>query len=166
MPSPTRSTCVVLPMPPVTAVEDLAGARSRLSYLAELGLDAVWLNPFYPSPGRDHCYDVADYCGVDAKLGTLEEFDRLIADAHELGLGCSSTPKIRGALFAPVYSGQPDLNWHNREGYAEFEAILRFWLYRGAAGLRIDAARGLYKRGDLADELPGRTPGDPGKSPR
>ncbi|MEA2705041.1 MAG: alpha-glucosidase [Actinomycetota bacterium] len=61
---------------------DLAGVRSRLPYLHDLGVDAIWLNPFYPSPQADAGYDVADYRGVDPMFGTLADFDALIDDAH------------------------------------------------------------------------------------
>ncbi len=67
-------------------VGDLPGIRSRLGYLRELGVDAIWLTPFYPSPGADHGYDVADYTDVDPLFGTLADFDALVEDAHELGL--------------------------------------------------------------------------------
>jgi len=65
---------------------DLAGVRSRLGYLRQLGVDAVWLTPFYPSPQADAGYDVADYRDVDPLFGDLAEADGLIADAHALGL--------------------------------------------------------------------------------
>ncbi|HVM26070.1 MAG TPA: alpha-amylase family glycosyl hydrolase [Mycobacteriales bacterium] len=65
---------------------DLAGLRSRLPYLRDLGVDAVWITPFYPSPMADHGYDVADYCDVDPRFGDLDAFDRVLAEAHELGL--------------------------------------------------------------------------------
>ncbi|CAM05432.1 alpha-glucosidase [Saccharopolyspora erythraea NRRL 2338] len=64
-------------------IGDLAGITSRMDYLAGLGVDAVWLSPFYPSPWADGGYDVADYRDVDPSLGTLEDFDRLVAAAHE-----------------------------------------------------------------------------------
>ena len=67
-------------------VGDLSGIRSRLPYLRALGVDGIWLTPFYPSPGADHGYDVSDYVDVDPRLGTLEDFDVLVADAHALGL--------------------------------------------------------------------------------
>ncbi|TLS43148.1 glycoside hydrolase family 13 protein [Streptomyces montanus] len=67
-------------------VGDLAGVRAGLPYLSKLGVDGIWLSPFYPSPQHDHGYDVADYCAVDPVYGDLEEFDRLVADAHRLGL--------------------------------------------------------------------------------
>jgi alpha-glucosidase len=67
-------------------VGDLAGIRSRLPYLAELGVQAVWITPFYPSPMADHGYDVADPRDVEPVFGDLAEFDRLLADARALGL--------------------------------------------------------------------------------
>jgi alpha-glucosidase len=67
-------------------VGDLAGIRAHLSDLVWLGIDALWLSPFYPSPMVDFGYDVSDYCGVDPLFGTMEDFDGLLADAHELGL--------------------------------------------------------------------------------
>ncbi len=65
---------------------DLAGIRSRLPYLRDLGVDAVWLTPFYTSPQHDHGYDVADHRDVDPRFGSLLDFDALLARAHELGI--------------------------------------------------------------------------------
>ncbi|MGR0320911.1 glycoside hydrolase family 13 protein [Agromyces sp. ZXT2-3] len=65
---------------------DLAGIRSRLPELAELGVDAIWLSPFYTSPQKDAGYDVADYCDIDPRFGTLADFDDMLAEAHRLGL--------------------------------------------------------------------------------
>jgi len=65
---------------------DLPGITGRLPHLVELGVDAVWLSPFYPSPQHDAGYDVADYRGVDRRFGDLGDADKLIAEAHELGL--------------------------------------------------------------------------------
>ncbi|WP_354639113.1 glycoside hydrolase family 13 protein [Kitasatospora camelliae] len=65
---------------------DLPGIRSRLPYLRDLGVDAVWLSPFYASPQADAGYDVADYRAVDPMFGTLLDADALIRDAHQLGL--------------------------------------------------------------------------------
>ncbi len=67
-------------------VGDLDGITRRLGVVAGLGVDAVWISPFYPSPMADGGYDVADYCGVDPDLGDLAAFDRLVAEAHRLGL--------------------------------------------------------------------------------
>ena len=67
-------------------VGDLKGIEYRLDYLADLGVDAVWLSPIFPSPMADFGYDVSDYIGVDPLFGSLEEFDRLLAAAHHRGL--------------------------------------------------------------------------------
>ena len=67
-------------------VGDLAGITAHLDHIASLGVDAVWLSPFFTSPMKDFGYDVADYCDVDPVFGTLADFDRLIARAHALGL--------------------------------------------------------------------------------
>ncbi|MFJ9704391.1 glycoside hydrolase family 13 protein [Streptomyces sp. NPDC101234] len=65
---------------------DLRGITERLSHLAALGVDALWLSPFYPSELADGGYDVADYRDVDPRLGTLDDFDAMAAEAHRLGL--------------------------------------------------------------------------------
>ncbi|HET6793571.1 MAG TPA: alpha-amylase family glycosyl hydrolase [Acidimicrobiales bacterium] len=65
---------------------DLAGIRRRLDHLQWLGVDALWLTPFYPSPMADFGYDVADYCDVSPAFGTLDDFDRLLADARDRGI--------------------------------------------------------------------------------
>ena len=67
-------------------VGDLAGIIERLDYLAWLGVDAIWLSPFFRSPMKDYGYDVADYCDVDPIFGNLQKFDALLAAAHERGL--------------------------------------------------------------------------------
>jgi alpha-glucosidase len=65
---------------------DIAGIRSRLRYLAELGVDAVWVNPWYPSPMADAGYDVADYRAVEPRFGTLADAEAMIREAHDVGL--------------------------------------------------------------------------------
>ncbi len=67
-------------------VGDLPGITARLPHLADLGVDALWITPFYTSPQHDHGYDVADYRDVDPLFGTLEDADALVVRAHELGL--------------------------------------------------------------------------------
>ena len=67
-------------------IGDLPGVTSKLDHLARLGVDAVWLSPFYRSPQADAGYDVADYRDIDPLFGTLEDFDEMIAKAHRLGL--------------------------------------------------------------------------------
>jgi alpha-glucosidase len=67
-------------------VGDLPGITSRLPYLRDLGVDALWITPFYTSPQHDHGYDVADYCDVDPLFGDLAAADELLTTAHDLGL--------------------------------------------------------------------------------
>jgi len=67
-------------------IGDLRGARERLPYLRDLGVDAIWLTPFYPSPGADHGYDVSNYVDVDPMFGTLADFDDLVSAAHDLSI--------------------------------------------------------------------------------
>ena len=67
-------------------IGDLPGITRRLEHIARLGADAIWISPFFTSPMRDFGYDIADYCGVDPIFGTIEDFDALVARAHELGL--------------------------------------------------------------------------------
>lgn len=67
-------------------VGDLRGLRLKLDYLAELGIDVIWLSPVYPSPQHDNGYDIRDYQDIDPVFGTLDEFDALVADARERGI--------------------------------------------------------------------------------
>ncbi|HEU0097314.1 MAG TPA: alpha-amylase family glycosyl hydrolase [Allosphingosinicella sp.] len=67
-------------------VGDLAGITARLDHVASLGVDGIWLSPFFTSPMKDFGYDIADYRGVDPVFGTLADFDRLLERAHRLGL--------------------------------------------------------------------------------
>jgi alpha-glucosidase len=82
-------------------IGDLPGIIARLDYVASLGVDAIWLSPFFTSPMRDFGYDVADYIGVDPVFGTLADFDALVAKAHALGL------KV---IIDQVYSHSSDQN--------------------------------------------------------
>jgi len=86
-------------------VGDLPGITQHLDYVAALGVDAVWLSPFFTSPMRDFGYDVADYCAVDPIFGTLKDFDALVTRAHGLGL------KV---IIDQVYS-------HSSDGHAWFQ---------------------------------------------
>jgi alpha-glucosidase len=181
---------------------DIAGMRSRLPYLERLGIDAVWINPWYRSPLLDGGYDVADYREIDERFGTTSEAEAFIAEAraHGIRVLVDLVPNhtswdhrwFRAALAAPpgsderaryhfldglgdhgelppndwqsVFGGpawtrvpdgqwylhlfdesQPDVNWEHPEVVDEFEAVMRFWLDRGAAGFRIDVAHGLVK---------------------
>jgi alpha-glucosidase len=117
---------------------DLPGIRARLPYVRDLGVDGIWLTPFYPSPDADHGYDVMDYVGVDPRFGTLDDFDALVADAHQLGLRVvidivpnhtsDQHPWFRSALadpdspdrarylFRPGRDGGPPNNWTSAFG--------------------------------------------------
>lgn len=67
-------------------IGDLAGIAERLDYVADLGVDGIWISPFFTSPMKDFGYDVADYCGIDPSFGTFADFDRVVEKAHALGL--------------------------------------------------------------------------------
>ncbi|WP_241972737.1 alpha-amylase family glycosyl hydrolase [Cryobacterium cryoconiti] len=95
---------------------DLAGVTSRLPALQSLGIDAIWLSPFYTSPQHDAGYDVADYCDVDPRFGTLADFDILQRTAHDLGIrvivdlvpnhSSSDHPWFQAALASPEGSDE------------------------------------------------------------
>jgi alpha-glucosidase len=94
-------------------VGDLIGIRQRLGYLADLGVDAIWLSPFYVSPQADAGYDVADYRNVDPVFGTLEDFDRMLSDAHALGFRVlidmvPNHTSSQHAWFAEALAAGPD----------------------------------------------------------
>src|SRR3954447_2092396 len=67
-------------------IGDLRGILARLDYLVDLGVDAVWISPVFPSPMADFGYDVANYCDIDPRFGDLNAFDRLVAEMHRRGL--------------------------------------------------------------------------------
>ena len=66
---------------------DLRGIIEKLDYLAGLGIDLIWLNPFYPSPQHDNGYDISDYCAIDPAFGTMADFEELVAEADKRGIG-------------------------------------------------------------------------------
>ncbi len=115
-------------------VGDLPGITSKLDYIASLGVDIVWISPFFTSPMKDFGYDVSDYCDVDPIFGTLADFDALVKRAHELGLkimidqvlshtaeahpwfvqsrGSRDNPKADWYVWAdPLADGNPPNNW-------------------------------------------------------
>ena len=85
-PSSTRSTPAPSPTPTATAWATSPASPRRLGALADLGVDAIWLSPFFTSPQNDAGYDVADYCDVDPLFGTLADFDAMLAAAHARGI--------------------------------------------------------------------------------
>jgi glycosidase len=97
---------------------DLRGIESRLDHLSELGVDALWLSPFYPSPQADMGYDVSDYEDVDPAFGSLEDFDRLLAAAHERGIKVllDFVPS-HTSIDHPWFREHPDWYiWSDRDG--------------------------------------------------
>jgi alpha-glucosidase len=89
-------------------IGDLPGITAGLEYVASLGVDAVWLSPFFTSPMKDFGYDIADYCNVDPIFGTLQDFDRLLETAHGLEL------KV---IIDQVYSHTSDQHpWFRQSG--------------------------------------------------
>jgi alpha-glucosidase len=118
---------------------DLAGVRSKLPYLAELGIDAIWFNPWYPSPMDDGGYDVSDYRDIEPVFGTLAEAEKLIEEAHNLGIKiiidivpnhCSDvhpwftaavaagrgSPERERFWFRDGFGDEPPNNWQSRFG--------------------------------------------------
>ncbi|MEM9772160.1 MAG: alpha-amylase family glycosyl hydrolase, partial [Cyanobacteria bacterium P01_D01_bin.73] len=64
-------------------IGDLGGVRQRLDYFQELGIDALWITPFYESPGIDNGYDVSNHTAIDAKYGTMSDFEALVKEAGQ-----------------------------------------------------------------------------------
>ncbi len=97
---------------------DLRGIASRLDHIASLGVDAIWLSPFYPSPMADGGYDVADYFDVDPRFGTLADLDALIAGAHARGLKVLlDVVPCHTSIAHPWFREHPDWYvWSDRDG--------------------------------------------------
>ena len=99
-------------------IGDLKGIVEGLDYIAELGVDGIWISPFFTSPMKDFGYDVADYRGVDPSFGTFEDFDAVIATAHALGL------KV---IIDQVYSHTSDEHAWFRESRQDKENARADW---------------------------------------
>jgi len=140
-------------------VGDLAGVRAKLPYLRSLGVDGIWLNPFYASPQYDHGYDVSDYFAVDPGYGSLDSFDRLVHDAHRLDLKvlidivpnhCSTEhPWFAAALAAGPGSRERE-RFHFADGRGENgELPPNNWrsVFGGSAWQQVPAASG-HRSGD------------------
>ena len=67
-------------------IGDLNGISSKLDYLKKLGVDVLWLSPIYQSPGDDNGYDISDYRAINPEFGTMEDFDRMLSEAHARGI--------------------------------------------------------------------------------
>jgi glycosidase len=130
---------------------DLPGVTARLSYLRDLGVDAIWLSPFYTSPQRDGGYDAADYTDVDPRFGSLADADKLIAHSHELRLEVT-VDIVTNQWYLHIFdTSQPDWNWENPRVSELFQEVLRFWLDRGVDGFRVDVAHGMIEPEGLPD---------------
>jgi alpha-glucosidase len=128
---------------------DLAGVRARLSYLAGLGVDAIWFNPWYPSPMSDAGYDISDYRAIEPVFGTLADADLLIAEAHSLGIriiidivpnhASDQHPWFTAALAAAPGSAERDRFWFRPGRGANGELPPNGWqsIFGGPAWTRI-----------------------------
>jgi alpha-glucosidase len=131
-------------------VGDLAGVRERLPYLRELGIDGLWFNPWYPSPGADNGYDISDYRSIDPALGTLHEAEGLIADARALGIRTivdvvpnhvsDQHPWFRAALGSPPGSHERARFWFRPGLGANGDEPPNQWqsIFGGNAWTRVD----------------------------
>ena len=131
-------------------VGDLPGITERLPYVASLGVDAVWLSPFFPSPMRDFGYDVADYCDVDPLFGTLGDARRLVERAHTLGLRVIidqvwSHSSDAHPWFEDTRNGGPRADWYVRAEPRTDGGPPNNWLAAfGGPAWTWDGRRGLY----------------------
>jgi alpha-glucosidase len=127
---------------------DLAGVRARLPYLRTLGVDALWFNPWYPSPLADAGYDISDYRSIDPAFGTLAEAEQLIAEARALGIRTivdivpnhvsNEHPWFRRALAAQPGSPARELFWFREGSGANRELPPNDWqsIFGGSAWTR------------------------------
>jgi len=135
-------------------IGDLPGITARLPYLRDLGVDAVWLSPFYVSPHADAGYDVADYRDIDPIFGTLADADTLLATAHDLGLkvivdlvpnhSSDEHPWFQAALAAGPGSPERERYWFRDGRGPGGDLPPNNWLcvFGGAAWTRVKAADG------------------------
>jgi alpha-glucosidase len=143
-------------------VGDLKGVTQRLVHVSELGADAVWISPIYPSPMADFGYDIADYCGVDARFGTLADFDHLLAEAHARGLKIvldfvPNHTSDRHPWFMESRSSResPKRDWYLWRDPAVDGGPPNNWLANfGGSGWTFDAATGQYYYHSFLQEQP------------
>lgn len=146
-------------------VGDIPGILLKLPYLKKLGVGGIWLTPFYPSPKVDNGYDVSDYCDVDPDYGRIEDFKRLVKEAHKLGIkviadmgggkrannwesffGGSAWEYDRNSgqyYYHSFAREQADLNWKNPQAKKAIYKVLDFWLEKGIDGFRFDVINNL-----------------------
>jgi maltose alpha-D-glucosyltransferase/alpha-amylase len=162
-------------------IGDFAGLTEKLGYLQELGVTALWLLPFYPSPGRDDGYDIADYGAINPDFGTMKDFRRFIIEAKRRGLRVitelvinhTSDQKYAGTriIFTDTeksnwtwdpeagqfywhrfFSHQPDLNFDNPRVVSALVQVMKRWLDTGVDGFRLDAIPYLCERDGTNNE--------------
>ncbi|MGH2972424.1 MAG: glycoside hydrolase family 13 protein [Gaiellaceae bacterium] len=147
-------------------VGDLAGVRARLPYLHDLGVDALWFNPWYPSPGADAGYDISDYRSIDPAFGTLREAEGLIAEARALGIRTivdivpnhisKEHPWFRAAVASPAGSPERARFWFRPGTGANGEEPPNGWqsIFGGSAWTRTDGDGGEWYLHLFAPEQP------------
>jgi alpha-glucosidase len=143
-------------------VGDLPGIRSRLDYVQWLGVDAIWISPIFPSPMADFGYDVADYTDIEPLFGTLADFDRLLAGAHERGLKVMldlvpNHTSDRHAWFQESRSSRdnPKRDWYMWRDAKPDGSPPNNWLGNfGGSGWEWDAATGQYYYHSFLKEQP------------
>src|ERR1700744_3449142 len=135
-------------------IGDLAGARAHLDHLAALGVDAIWFNPWYPSPMADAGYDISDYRSIDPVFGTLAEAEALIGEAHAHGIriivdivsnhGSDQHPWFTAALAAGPGSAARTRFWFRPGRGASGELPPNNWqsIFGGPAWTRVTEAEG------------------------
>ncbi len=159
-------------------IGDFAGLTEKLAYLQDLGVTALWLLPFYPSPGRDDGYDIADYGAINPDFGTMKDFRRFIVEAKRRGLRVitelvinhtsdqhdwfkrarRSDPKSSARTEAGqfywhrFFSHQPDLNFDNPRVVSALVQVMKRWLDTGVDGFRLDAIPYLCERDGTNNE--------------
>ena len=131
-------------------IGDLAGVVGRLEYLEWLGVDAIWLNPIHPSPNVDWGYDVSDYTGIHPDLGTLDDLDRLVAEAGTRGIRVllDLVPN-HSSIRHPWFRERPDF-------YVWADEIPNNWesIFGGGPAWAFDEERGAYYLHNFAPEQP------------
>ena len=109
-------------------IGDIPGIIEKLDYLKELGVNVLWISPMLESPQDDNGYDISDYRRIYKDYGTMEDYRKLLFQAHERGI------KVLN-LFSKK---QPDLNWENEKVRQEVYDMMKFWCEKGIDGFRMD----------------------------
>jgi alpha-glucosidase len=143
-------------------IGDLPGITARLDYLVGLGVDAVWISPFYPSPMADFGYDISDYCDVDPMFGTLADFDALLDAAHLRGLRVildfvpdHTSDQHPWFLESRASRDNPKRDWYLWRDPAPGGGVPNNWISNfGGPAWEWDAATGQYYLHSFAREQP------------